>query len=60
MFEYGQAILVRPVVKHFAKEENRDALRIYIIAIPRGLRIKEILGFLRIQRRQLCANPETT
>ena len=60
MFEYGQAILVRPVVKYFAKEKNGDALRIIVIAIPRGLRIKKILGFLRTKNRQLCANPGTT
>jgi hypothetical protein len=44
MFQYLQAILVRPIVKHFAKEENRDAFRATII-MPRRLRVKEILGF---------------
>ena len=59
MLEYGQAVLVRPVVEHFADKEDRDALRA-IITIPRGLRIKEILGLLRTQKRQPCAKPGMT
>ena len=52
MFEYRQAILVRPVVEHIVKEEDRDVLR-GIIIIPRRLWIKEILSFLRTQKCQL-------
>jgi hypothetical protein len=44
MFEYGEAILVCPVVKHFAKEEDRDALRVIFI-MPCRLRVKEVLSF---------------
>jgi hypothetical protein len=43
MFEYGQAILVCPVVEHFAKEEDRHALR--VITVLHRLWVKEILDF---------------
>jgi hypothetical protein len=45
MFEYGEAILVCPVMEHLAKEEDRDALR--VINMPRRLRVEEVLAFLQ-------------
>lgn len=39
MFQYCKVILVSPVVKHFAQEENGDVL------LSRRLRIKEIVSF---------------
>jgi hypothetical protein len=44
MFEYGEAILVCPVVEHSAKEEDRDALQV-IFSMPCRLRVKEVLSF---------------
>jgi hypothetical protein len=44
MLEYGEAILVRPVVEHFAEEEDRDAVRVTIM-MPRRLRVKKVLPF---------------
>jgi hypothetical protein len=44
VFKYGEAILVRPVVEHSAKEEDRNALRVIII-MQRRLRVEEILAF---------------
>ena len=39
MFQYCEAILIRPVVKHFAQEEDGD------IPLLRRLRVKEVLSF---------------
>lgn len=44
MFEYGETILVCPVVEHPAEEEDRDALRVIFI-MPCRLRVKEVLCF---------------
>jgi hypothetical protein len=55
MFEYGDAILVCPVVEHIADEEDRDSLR--VIIVPRRLRIKKVMAFLRIQNVSLCQPP---
>ena len=57
MFKYGEAIFFRPVVDHLAKEEDRHALRVIIIVIPRRLRLKEILGFLRTKKCQPLCQP---
>jgi hypothetical protein len=43
MFQYGEAILVCPVVEYFAKEEDRHFLGVIVI-IPRRLRVKEAVA----------------
>ena len=39
MFEYGEAILICPVMEHIADEEDGDALGV------RRLRLEEVVGF---------------
>ena len=41
MLEYGDAILVRPVVQHLAKKEDGDALTLRV----RRLWVKEVVTF---------------
>jgi hypothetical protein len=43
VFEYGEAVLVRPVVQYFGEYEDGDVLLLC------GLRCKEVLTFLRTQ-----------
>lgn len=50
MLQYCEAILVGPVVKHFAKEEDGDILLLC------GLRVKEVVSFGSDVRVLSCDN----
>jgi hypothetical protein len=43
MFEYGEAVLIRPVVHYFGEDEDGDVL------LPCRLWCKEVMTFLRTQ-----------
>jgi hypothetical protein len=43
MFEYGEAVLIRPVVHYFREDEDGDVL------LPCRLWCKEVMTFLRTQ-----------
>jgi hypothetical protein len=55
MLEYGQAILVCPVVEHIAKKEDRGDFQIVIMT--RRLWVKEILAFFENQNISAHSNP---
>jgi hypothetical protein len=51
MLEYGEAVLVRPIMHYFGEDEDGDVL------LPRRLWCKEVVTFLRTQNMSFVPIP---